>query len=275
MSYQNQKFLASRDARPLRLLAEYFEPLHRFAQYSVQDTIVFFGSSRARPFDQVRPEYERLREECGKYRGRVPKELGQRLERLHWDLELARYYEEACELARMLTRWSSTQGPGRRFVICSGGGPGIMEAANRGAAEGAGGPSIGLGINIPLEDFPNPYVTPELAFTFHYFFMRKFWFVYLSAALVIFPGGFGTLDELFEVLTLLYTRKITRPIPIVIYGRQYWNSILNFQNMVHWGVISRDALKLFRFCDTPRQAFDYLSSELRRLYPRPAPKKAP
>jgi hypothetical protein len=274
-AYNNLKFINSRDARLLRILAEYLEPQARFRRYSVQDTIVMFGSARAKPMDQLTRDFEAAKAERKSVKGKVPKELYQKLERLHWDLELARYYEEACELSRMLTEWGKTRTPGRRFVICSGGGPGIMEAANRGATERAGGISVGLSISIPSEEQPNPYVSHELAFNFHYFFMRKFWFVYMAAALVIFPGGFGTLDELFEVLTLLYTKKISRPLPIVIYGKKYWNSVLNFQAMARWGTIGPEAMKLFKFCDTPKEAFTYLKTTLSKLFPEPVEKKAP
>jgi uncharacterized protein (TIGR00730 family) len=274
-AYNNLKFFNSRDARVLRILAEYLEPQQRFRRYGVQDTIVMFGSARARPMDQLKKEFDAARQERKSIKGRVPPELYKRLERLHWDLELARYYEEACELSRMLTEWGQSRGPGRRFVLCSGGGPGIMEAANRGATERAGGISVGLSISIPTEELPNPYISPELAFNFHYFFMRKFWFVYMAAALIIFPGGFGTLDELFEVLTLLYTRKVTRPLPVVIYGRKYWDEVIDFQAMARWGTISKEALGLFKYCDTPKEAFTYLKATLAKLFPEPVEKKAP
>jgi hypothetical protein len=274
-AYNNLKFINSKDGRFLRILAEYLEPLQRFRRFAVQDTIVMFGSARAQPKEALAQEFEEAKARRRATKGKVPRELHQKLERLHWKLELARYYEETVELSKMLTEWGQTRGPGRRFVVCSGGGPGIMEAANRGATEGAGGISIGLGISIPSEEQANRFITPELAFNFHYFFMRKFWFVYMAAALIVFPGGFGTLDELFEVLTLLYTRKITRPLPVVIYGRKYWNSVLNFQAMLRWGVIGEDALKHFKFCDTPKEAFHHLRTSLTKLFPDPVEKKAP
>lgn len=273
-AYMNPAFLRGRSARTVRILCEYLEPLTRQADFRIYDTIVLFGSSRARPTAIVRPEFEAARAQLKAGRG-SRKELEVRVERLRWDLELARYYDEAVELSERLARWARTMGPGRRFVITSGGGPGIMEAANRGATERAGWISAGYSISIPLEEQPNRYITPELAFEFHYFFMRKFWFVYLASAVVIFPGGYGTMDELFEVLTLCYTRKIRRPLPIVLYGRKYWEDILDFDAMVRWGVISPEAKALFRFCDSPPEAFDYLKAELLRHYRRPSFRAAP
>lgn len=237
---------------------------------------MIFGSSRARPLKEVKKEYERelVRARRGSRKGGERKMQG-RLERLQWDLAMARYYDDCVDLSARLARWARAMGPGRRFVVTSGGGPGIMEAANRGATERAGWISAGFGIDIPVEEHANRYITPELSTLFHYFFMRKFWFIYLAAGVIIFPGGFGTMDEFFEVLTLLHTRKISRPLPVVLYGRRYWNDVVNFDAMVRWGVIDRDALKLFRFCDTPAEAFEYLKGELLKHYRRPPPRVAP
>lgn len=260
-AYYNLDFLASPDARVLRILAEYLEPLQRFRKQRIHDTIVFWGSSRARPREEVEKERQAL---LRALEGSQDQQEGirRRLQELEVDLALAQYYEEAMELARLLTEWSHSLNRGRRFVVCSGGGPGIMEAANRGATEKAKGLSIGLGISLPTEQALNPFVTPELAFEFHYFFIRKFWFVYLAAALVIFPGGFGTLDELFEVLTLVQTRKVSRPLPVIIYGTRYWREVLNFEAMVRWHTIRPEDLRLFCFCDSPQEAFQYLKEQL-------------
>ncbi len=267
-AYANPGFLASRDARCVRLLCEYLEPLQRFQRMGVRESIVMFGSARAKPPEELQAEHAGLLEEKKKHKGALPKELSHRLERMHWELELSKYYQQACELSSSLTTWAKTLDKGRRFVICSGGGPGIMEAANRGAAE-AGGPSVGLAISLPTEEAPNSYVTPELLFEFHYFFMRKLWFVYLAAALIVFPGGFGTMDELFETLTLVQTRKVDRPLPIVLYGRKFWEDWLNFNALIKWGTISPSDLKLFKVCDSPKEAFEFLKRELLRAYPRP------
>lgn len=227
LAYENQSFLNGDAARPLRILAEYLEPLQRFGAEGVHDTIVFFGSARITP-----------------------------------DGPMGRYYTEARELARLLTVWSKTLPThGRRFVICSGGGGGIMEAANRGAAD-ASGRSIGLNISLPHEQRPNPYVSHSLSLEFHYFFMRKLWFAHLARALVVFPGGFGTLDELTEILTLAQTRKLDRPIPVILYGSEYWKEILNFDALVRHGMIAAEDLALFEFCDTPAAARQYLESRL-------------
>lgn len=226
-AYHNEIFLDSDDARPLRILAEYLEPLHRLRQERVHDTIVFFGSARLSPEDPA----------------------------------LGHYYRDAQLLAKKLTEWSLTLPGDRRFVICSGGGGGIMEAANRGAAE-AGGRTIGFNIGLPHEQLPNPYVTPSLLFEFHYFFMRKLWFSHLARALVVFPGGFGTLDELTEILTLAQTRKIDRDIVILLYGSKYWKEVLNLEALVKHGMIDAKDLKLFQFVDDVPSAFDYLKARL-------------
>ncbi len=263
-AYKDLAFLNSSDARTLRILAEYLEPLRRFRQEQVQDTIVFFGSARILPRRAAVRRHRTLKRKL-----EATKRPGAKLKRevaaAEAGVEMSRYYEDAAALARLLTAWSLSLKGGRRFVVCSGGGPGIMEAANRGAAE-AGGKSIGLNISLPFEQAPNSYISKELNFEFHYFFMRKLWFVYLAKAAVIFPGGFGTCDELVEVLTLLQTRKVEKPIPMVIYGPDYWNEVLNFEAMAKWGVISREDLDLFRFVDTPEEAFEYIKGELERLY---------
>jgi uncharacterized protein (TIGR00730 family) len=234
--YKDEEFITSDDARPLRIIAEYLAPLRRFRQEHVHDTIVFFGSAR-----------------------------------LKSDGPLGRYYEEARELARLLTLWSkSLPSRAHRFVVCSGGGGGIMEAANRGAAE-AGGRTIGLNISLPHEQRPNRYITPELSFEFHYFFMRKLWFAHLARAMVAFPGGFGTLDELMEILTLAQTRKLERHIPIVLYGPSYWKEILNFEALVRHGTISAADLSLFRFADTPAEALEILQAALADAQTRETP----
>ncbi len=268
-AYLNPQFLKSRDARILRMLSEYLEPLQRFTRLDVRETIVFFGSSRARPPVAVKTEFEAALEEKRRHAGKLPRDLRQKLARLEWEMKLSIYYEEAAELSASLTQWAKSLGHGNRFVICSGGGPGIMEAANRGAVERAQGPTVGLTISLPTEERPNPFVSPELLFEFHYFFMRKLWFAYLACALVIFPGGFGTMDELFEILTLIQTGKIGRPLPVVLYGKKFWGDFLNFEALVRWGTISAKDLRLFRICDSPKEAFEHLKKELLRHYPKP------
>jgi uncharacterized protein (TIGR00730 family) len=227
LAYKNERFIDSDDARPLRILSEYLEPLATFRTQRVHDTIVFFGSARLSP-----------------------------------DGPLGRYYRDARELARLVTLWSDALPSGsHRFIICSGGGGGIMEAANRGAHD-AGGKTIGLNIGLPHEQRPNPYITPELSFEFHYFFMRKLWFAHLARALVVFPGGFGTLDELMEILTLAQTRKLARKIPVLLYGPEYWNEVMNFDALVRHGMIDATDLGLFEFTDTPEAALGCLERSL-------------
>lgn len=241
-AYKNVDFMMSREARALRMLSEYLEPQARFKHYQIKDTVVFFGSARALPGEEVAAD--------------APPQVR----------VLSRYYEDARKLAFLLTHWSKgLDQPSRRFIVCSGGGPGIMEAANRGASEAAG-MSIGLGISLPAEATSNRYVTRELGFEFHYFFTRKFWFVYLAKGLVVFPGGFGTFDELFELLTLLQTRKIGKSMPIVLYGQEFWEEVVDFDALARWGVISGEDHRLFRFASSPEEAFSYLKDELTRLY---------
>jgi len=266
----NSKFLNSRDARVIRMLCEYIEPLQRFQRLDVRETVVFFGSARARPPVAVKTEYEAALEEKKKFGGKqLPKELRRRLAQLEGQMQLSIYYDEAAELAALLTQWAKSLNQGNRFVVCSGGGPGIMEAANRGAVERAGGITVGLSISLPSEERPNPFITPDLLFEFHYFYMRKLWFAYLACALIIFPGGFGTMDELFEILTLVQTRKIERPLPIILYGKSFWRDFLDFETLIRWGTISRRDLDLFRLCDSPKEAFEFLKKNLMKYYPKP------
>ena len=259
LAYQHPEFLESAEARPIRILAEYLEPLRRFKDQQVQDTVVFFGSARVDSRERAERALRTLRA-----RGvhgaddHYQAELTKTRKALEW----ARYYEEARELARLLTTWSRTlPSENHRFVVTSGGGPGIMEAANRGARE-AGGKTIGLNIRLPFEQGANPYITEGLHFEFHYFFMRKFWFAYLAKALVIFPGGFGTCDELFEILTLVQTDKLSKKIEVVLYGRDYWNAVLNLKPMEEWGAIAEQDLDLLTYADTPSDAFNLLRDHL-------------
>jgi uncharacterized protein (TIGR00730 family) len=259
LAYQNEPFLNSPDGRILRLLSEYIEPLARFRREQIQDTVVFFGSARIESRNSADTRLKGVRGEGTKLAA-----VEKALKRAEAAVDMARYYEDARRLAYLLTEWSAHI-PARRhrFVVTTGGGPGIMEAANLGAHE-AGGKTIGLNINLPFEQFPNPYITPSLNFEFHYFFMRKFWFAYLAKALVIFPGGFGTLDELFEILTLAQTEKLAKKIVVVIYGSEYWKKIMNLDAMADAGVISAEDLELFKFCDSPEESFEFLKEGLTR-----------
>jgi hypothetical protein len=269
LAYENKKFLNGPDGRILRILAEYQEPLARFRRERIQDTIVFFGSARFHSRSQAE-EALQLLDKPGSAKLAPPEEQ-LRIRRAKADVEMARYYEDARQLAFLITQWTnSIQQPRHRFVICTGGGPGIMEAANLGASE-AGGKTIGLNINLPFEQMPNPYITPELNFEFHYFFMRKLWFAYLAKALVVFPGGFGTFDELFELLTLAQTEKLAKRICVVIYGKDYWDRVVNFEALVDAGTISPRDLELFRWANTPEEAFQCLHDDLVEHHLEPYP----
>jgi uncharacterized protein (TIGR00730 family) len=227
LAYKNEPFLQSPDARPLRIISEYLEPLSHLRRQRIRDTVVFFGSAR-----------------------------------IQEDGPLGNYYKDARALAALVTTWAKTfRERTYRFVVCSGGGPGIMEAANRGASD-ARGKNIGLNIGLPFEQFPNPYITRELSFEFHYFFMRKFWFAYMAKALVVFPGGFGTMDEMFEILTLVQTRKIAKKITIILYGTAFWKEVVNFDALVKYGTISPEDMSLFHFADTPESALEILQRTL-------------
>ena len=249
-AYYSRQFLESPEARPLRIIAEYLEPKARFDEYQVSDTILIFGSARIVSGEESETRLEATKKDGGDVDAATKR------------LKMSRYYEDTRELARRLTIWSKGLGDGgQRFVICSGGGPGIMEAANRGASE-AKGENMGLGISLPVEQANNPYVTHRLDFEFHYFFMRKFWFLYLAKAAVIMPGGFGTLDELMEVLTLVQTKKVTKHLPIVLYGSEFWNAVIDFEPMVEMGTISRQDLDLFHISDTVDDAFEHITQQL-------------
>ncbi len=227
VAYKNERFLDSPDARALRILSEFLEPFSHFRRERIRDTVVFFGSARIEEKDS-----------------------------------LGRYYREARTLARMVTEWSDQlRDPNRRFVVCTGGGPGIMEAGNRGAQD-ANGKTVGLNIGLPFEQYPNPYITPELSFQFHYFFMRKFWFAYFAKAMIVMPGGFGTIDELMEILTLMQTLKIKKHLPIVLFGTEFWDQVLDLDAMVEYGTIDRDDLALVFRTDSVDEAFDFITSEL-------------
>jgi uncharacterized protein (TIGR00730 family) len=254
LAYQNEPFINSPDGRILRILSEYVEPLARFRREQIQDTVVFFGSAR---FQSRTAAEKSLKDAQAK-----GSKAGADHKKAQAAMEMSRYYEDARQLASLLTEWSITiPARRRRFVVTTGGGPGIMEAANLGAKD-AGGKTIGLNINLPFEQYPNPYITPSLNFEFHYFFMRKFWFAYLAKALVIFPGGFGTFDELFEILTLAQTDKLAKKILVVIYGSEYWKKLINFQAMIDTGTISATDLSLFKMVDSPEEGFEFLRDGL-------------
>lgn len=261
-AYKNQDFLNSPDGRSIRILAEFLEPKARFDKNNIIDTIVLFGSARLLSKSDAQKLYEQVKL-------LDPKEVpnyAQKLRHAQVMLEMSRYYEDAVELSRLLTEWSlNLPTEKNRFIVCSGGGPGIMEAANKGANL-AGGLSVGLNISIPFEQFINTYVTPELKFEFHYFFMRKFWFVYLAKSLIVFPGGFGTMDEFFEVLTLLQTGKIKKQMKVIVYDEKYWKKVINFDALIEFGTINPEDMELFSFCNTPMQAFNEITEHFEKNY---------
>jgi hypothetical protein len=270
-AYKNEDFLNSREARKIRVLCEMEEPEKRFREENIEDTIAMFGSARSVTSEEAARRLAEVEAQIGDRTDLSPEEEAA-LEKAKSLVLLAPYHDAAIELAREMTSWSKNLPThDRRFIVCTGGGPGMMEAANQGAHE-AGGASIGLGISLPFEQGVNQYVTRDLQFEFHYFFVRKYWFAYWAKALVAFPGGFGTMDELFEMLTLIQTRKINKPLPIVLYGSDFWNDILNFEAYHKWGVISKKDLSLFKICDSVAEARDYLVEQLTHLYLQDPPK---
>jgi uncharacterized protein (TIGR00730 family) len=272
LAYRNLRFLESADARALRILSEYLDPLARLRKAGVQHTVVFFGSARILPREAAVQNLENLEL---RIRDSPEAALPAELKRARMGVEMSRYYEEARELSRLITEWAMKLNKSPRFLmVCSGGGPGIMEAANRGARE-AGGKSIGLNIKLPMEQKPNPYISPELSLLFRYFFMRKLWFASPAQALIVFPGGFGTMDEMFEFLTLIQTRKMGHRVTIFLYGSDYWKHAINFDWLVEAGTISTEDMKLIRFVDSPPQAFEILKDELGRRVGLPRGTKHP
>ena len=263
LAYHNLRFLESADARALRILSEYFDPLAHLRKAGVRHTVVFFGSARILPREAA---VQNLREVELRIQASPAAVLQADLKRARMGVHMSRYYEEARELSRLITAWAMKVNNSPRFLmVCSGGGPGIMEAANRGARE-AGGKSIGLNIKLPMEQNPNPYISPELSMVFRYFFMRKLWFAQPAQALIVFPGGFGTMDEMFEFLTLIQTHKMGHRVNIFLYGSKFWKRAINFGWLLEAGTISREELKLIRFVDSPQQAFEILKDELERRF---------
>ncbi len=262
-AFENPGFLKSRAARPIRILAEYLEPLSRFEYYGVHHTIVLMGSSRLHSRQETQQLLEQTREQLAAHPD--DPELQHQVRVYEAQLEIAHYYDEAVEIARRLTAWNLRRKPTERLIICTGAGPGIMEAGNRGAHL-AGGLSIGLGIELEDDEVANPYVSPQLQFLFHYFFMRKFWFVYLAKAVIFFPGGFGTMDELFEVLTLKQTGKLKKQLPLILYGQSFWERVINWNVLAHYGLIHAEDQQLFVYCNTPDEVMTYLIPLIERAH---------
>jgi uncharacterized protein (TIGR00730 family) len=263
-AYNNTEFLNSPQARLIRILAEMLEPAARFRKYNVRDTVVIFGSAKILPMRITGPIFKKIEARINRMKS-PPASLIKVYEQARCNVKMSQYYEDAANLSERLTRYFQTlKKKGKNFMICSGGGPGIMEAANYGAGK-AGGKSIGLNISLPVQQPPNLHQSEELAFEFHYFFIRKFWFFYLAKALVVFPGGYGTMDELFELLTLVQTGKSRKQMPIILYGSDYWRQVINFENMVHWGTIDKEDLKLFKIVDDVEEAFEYLKNFIERF----------
>jgi len=260
-AFQNEEFLNGTDGRILRIISEYLQPQSKFRKHKIMDTIVFFGSARLKSKRESRAVYNKTKKLNPK-----SEKFAKKLREAQSMLDMSRYYEDAVELSRRLTEWSiNLETNANRFIVCTGGGPGVMEAANKGAKQ-AGGYSVGLNISIPFEQYINKYVTPDLSFEFHYFFMRKFWFAYLSKAFIIFPGGFGTMDECFEILTLVQTDKIKKKLLVVVYDEKYWKTVFNFDVLVKKGMISESDLKLFNFCSSVDEVFDKVVNHLLKHY---------
>lgn len=264
-AYDNRDFIHSEDGRVIRLLAEYLEPKQHFEKANIDKSIIFFGSARTLSKDKFDDKLRYMESQLSIATEDQKAHLQEEIKRFKKTEETTKYYEDTMELARLVTQWAMTLPPKKRFVVCSGGGPGIMEAANRGAFL-AGGKSIGLNISLPFEQNPNQYITPELNFEFHYFFMRKFWFAQLASALVVCPGGFGTFDEMWELLTLIQTKKMKKHMPIVLYSEKFWKTLFNFDYMAETGMINKADLDLFTFANSPEEAFEFLKKELTILH---------
>lgn len=267
LAYLNADFLRSSEGRLIRILSEYLEPDARLRRYRVRDTIVFFGSARSVSPEAAAAVIESVKQQIEQAGGITP-ELEAAQLRAEYAGKLSRYYFDAVELARRVTEWSKGLTGHHHFIVCSGGSGGMMEAANRGASI-AGGKTIGLNIQLPHEQQVNQYVSHHLVFNFHYFFMRKFWFVYPAKALVVFPGGFGTMDELFEVLTLIQTKMPRKAMPVVLFGKEFWDEVINFDSLVRWGVVSRQDLEIFYKTDSVDDAYEYITTKLEKLYLSP------
>ena len=264
-AYNNEDFLHSGAARPVRIMAEYLSPEQQFRKHGIHNAIIVFGSARIRSAEQFQYEYSILKKHLEQATDGERPDVERSITLLKKQWEMTQYYNDTVELCGMLTEWSKHLPRNKRFVICSGGGSGIMEAANRGATI-AGGESVGLNISLPYEQFPNPYITPDLHFEFHYFFMRKFWFAYLAKAMIVCPGGFGTLDEFMEILTLRQTEKLAGRLPIVLYGSKFWKRVLDFNYLADMGLIEENDLNLYHYADTPREAFDFITAQLTEIY---------
>lgn len=261
-AYNNRDFIHSRDGRTLRILSEYLYPEQYFRKYGIGGTVVFYGSARTLSQEEYDTKLKNINDKIAISTDENElKELNTAKIRHEKSYEMTKIYEEAVELSEMMAKWGMTASKDNQILVCTGGGPGMMEAANRGAAR-AGAKNIGLNISLPFEQYPNNYITPDLNFEFHYFFMRKFWFIYYTKAIVVLPGGFGTLDEMMEVLTLIQTTKVKKKVPIVLYNQKFWKNLINFEYLVETGMISPDDLDLFIYADTPQEAYNYLVKEI-------------
>lgn len=261
-AYEDLDFLNSADGRIVRIISEFLQPKSKFRKHKIVDTIVFFGSARLKSKKEAVRALNRFKT----INPKSTEKLAVQLRTAQHHVKMSKYYEDAVELAERLTKWSlNLPTHANRFIICTGGGPGIMEAANKGAKQ-AGGYSIGLNIGIPFEQFVNKYVSPDLSFEFHYFFMRKFWFAYLAKSLIVFPGGFGTMDEFFEILTLMQTGKIKKKMLLLVYDEEYWRSMVNFEGLVHNNVISEKDLEIFHFCNSVDEAFELVKNYFEQHY---------
>jgi len=261
-AYDNKVFIHSNEGRIIRIIAEYLYPEQHFKKHGIKKTIIFFGSARVRPSEEYEKEIEELKAKLTEVSERDKTRIRNKIKELERLKErVSPYYDQAYELSKKIAQWSQGLPPKNRFYICTGGGPGIMEAANRGAHD-AGMKTIGLNISLPFEQEPNPYISRELNFEFHYFFMRKFWLVYPAQALIVFPGGYGTIDEMMEILTLRQTGKMKKPRLIILYSSDYWKKVINFDYLVEMGMIGKNDTKIFNFADTPDEAFEIILSEL-------------
>ncbi len=260
-AYENEQFIHSDEGRTLRIISEYWHPTHVFNKHNVDGTIVFFGSARILSEDEFQLKMGNLNDNLVAADEADKEKIQLEIDNLKRRQPMTKIYADTVEMSERIARWSQEREPEKRYYIMTGGGPGAMEAANRGAYR-AKAPSIGLNISLPFEQYPNQYMSPEFNFEFHYFFTRKYWFIDQAKAIIVVPGGMGTLDEMFEILTLVQTGKVQKKLPIVLYKEEFWKNLINFDYLMEQGMINAQDLDIFTYCNTPDEVFEYVTKKI-------------